>query len=58
MTRGYDKGLNLATNIGNMIKLAINAVIMAKAVNTPKYIVGTKFEKTMIRKPAVITIVV
>ena len=51
-------GLKVAKRMGNITKFAIRAVTMASAVKMPKYMVGTKFENTMIKKPAVITMVV
>ena len=44
--------------MGSINRFAIKAVTMAVAVRMPKYMVGTKFENTMIKKPAVITRVV
>ena len=53
---GYPRGLNFTSNSGNKVRLANNATNMAKPVNRPKYIVGTKLDKAKMEKPRVMVI--
>lgn len=45
-------------SLGNKVRAASRAISIAKAVKTPKYIVGMKFENTSIENPIIIVIAV
>ena len=45
------KGFKININLGKRVKTEINANNIAMPVNTPKYIVGIKFDKTSIENP-------
>jgi hypothetical protein len=49
-------GLRERINFGNKVKTDIIANIIAIPVNTPKYIVGIKLDKTKIENPNTIVI--
>ncbi len=50
------KGCNTNINFGKRVKTEIKAKSIAIPVNTPKYIVGIKFDRTKIEKPKTIVI--
>ena len=50
------KGFKTKINVGKRVKTEIRASNIAIPVNTPKYIVGIKFDKTKIEKPKTIVI--
>ncbi len=45
-------------SFGKRVKAANKAINIARAVNKPKYIVGTKFDITRIENPTMIVIAV
>ena len=50
------KGLSTKINLGRRVNTDIKASNIAIPVNTPKYIVGIKLDKTNIEKPNTIVI--
>ena len=44
-------GFQIKINFGNKVNAANRATSMANAVNTPKYIVGIKFDSTSMENP-------
>ena len=50
------KGFKINMSLGSSVKTEIIANNIAIPVNTPKYIVGMKFDKTKIEKPKTIVI--
>jgi hypothetical protein len=49
-------GFKTKIKVGKRVKTEIRAKSIAIPVNTPKYIVGIKFDKTRIEKPKTIVI--
>ncbi len=50
----FPKGLNTIINRGNSVNAVTSAINIARLVRRPKRIVGIKYDKTRIEKPAII----